>query len=144
MLNARTLRIYIKCRCQYYECLQVNYTTTRVPSHTQNHETNGSIEFLQPYPIVAADALLVNGMAVISVDLSINKHFSEIFFCILKLCYQLVYCCLTWYILVRICIAKCFLNSSKQFHCKATFDSEHTLYLGMHHACNCTAYAKLV
>jgi hypothetical protein len=35
------------------------------PLHAQNDETNGSIEFLQPYPVVAADALLEIGTAVI-------------------------------------------------------------------------------
>jgi hypothetical protein len=35
------------------------------PLHAQNDETNGNIEFLQPYPVVAADALLEIGTAVI-------------------------------------------------------------------------------
>jgi hypothetical protein len=34
--------------------------------HAQNGKTNVSIEFLQPYHIVAADALLENGTSVIS------------------------------------------------------------------------------
>jgi hypothetical protein len=38
-----------------------NYYTQ--PLHAQNDETNGNTEFLQPYPVVEADALLEIGMA---------------------------------------------------------------------------------
>jgi hypothetical protein len=34
-------------------------TTTHEPLHTQNDETNGSVEFLQPYPVVAIDDALL-------------------------------------------------------------------------------------
>jgi hypothetical protein len=37
--------------------------TTHEPLHTQNDETNGNIEFLQPYSVIAADALLEIGTA---------------------------------------------------------------------------------
>jgi hypothetical protein len=40
-------------------------TATHEPLHAQNDETNGNIEFLQPYPVVAADALFEIGTAVI-------------------------------------------------------------------------------
>jgi hypothetical protein len=33
-------------------------TTTHEPHHAQNNETYGNTEFLQPYLLVAADALL--------------------------------------------------------------------------------------
>jgi hypothetical protein len=36
------------------------------PLHMQNDKTNGNIEFLQLYPVVAADALLEISMPVIS------------------------------------------------------------------------------
>jgi hypothetical protein len=45
--------------------------------HAQNDKTNGSIEFEQPYPVVAADALLQIGTAVISAVLSLNDHLSQ-------------------------------------------------------------------
>jgi hypothetical protein len=38
--------------------LHVTQTTTHKPLHAQNEETRGNIEFLQLYPIAAADALL--------------------------------------------------------------------------------------
>jgi hypothetical protein len=77
--------------------LSPNYYT-RTPS-AQNHETNGNIEFLQPYPVVTADVLLEIGTAVISAVVSL---------------------------LVNIRIAKCFTNSSKRFRCKVMFENEHT------------------
>jgi hypothetical protein len=42
--------------------------------HVQNKETDGNIEFLQPYPAATADALLGIGTAVISADLSLSEH----------------------------------------------------------------------
>jgi hypothetical protein len=59
----------------------------------QNDETNGNIELLQPYHIVAADALLENGAAVISAVLSLDEHLSHTnTSCVPKFCYQSVYC----------------------------------------------------
>jgi hypothetical protein len=52
-------------------------TTTHEHLHAQNDETNGNIEFLQPYPVVAADALFEIGTAVISAVLSLDKHLSQ-------------------------------------------------------------------
>jgi hypothetical protein len=43
----------------------------------QNDKVNGSIEFLQPYAVVAADAMLEIGATVISVVLSLDEHLSE-------------------------------------------------------------------
>jgi len=40
-------------------------------------KTNGNIEFLQPYPVVAADALLEIGTAVIPAFLSFDEHLSQ-------------------------------------------------------------------
>jgi hypothetical protein len=37
-------------------------------------ETNGNIEFLQPYPAVSAELLLEFRMAVISAVLSLDEH----------------------------------------------------------------------
>jgi hypothetical protein len=45
--------------------------------YAQNDETNGNIEFLQPYPVVAADALLETGTALNSAVLSLDKHLSQ-------------------------------------------------------------------
>jgi hypothetical protein len=57
------------------------FNLKRNPTHellrAQNDETNGNIEFLQPYPIVAADALLEIGTAVISAVLSLDEHLSQ-------------------------------------------------------------------
>jgi hypothetical protein len=59
-------------------------------------ETNGWIEFLQPYPVVVADTLLEIGMAVISVFLSLDQHLSQTdhFLCsemLLQVCVLLLY-----------------------------------------------------
>jgi hypothetical protein len=63
--------------------------------HAQNDETDGNIEFLQPYPAVAADALLEVGAAVISAVLSLDEHLSQTNTSFVpKFCYQPVYCCL--------------------------------------------------
>jgi hypothetical protein len=70
------------------------------PIQSQNDETNSNIEFLQSYPVVAADALLEIGTAVISAVLSL--------------------------FLVRTRIAKCFTNSNKRFRCEVMFENEHT------------------
>jgi hypothetical protein len=56
--------------------LNATLTTTHGPFSAQNDETNVSIEFLQPYPVVAADALLEIGTTVISAVLSLDKHLS--------------------------------------------------------------------
>jgi hypothetical protein len=50
----------------YTACSSVSLTTTHEALHVQYDKTNGNIEFLQPYPVVAADALLEIGTAVIS------------------------------------------------------------------------------
>jgi hypothetical protein len=47
-------------------------TTTHGPLHAQNDATKGNIEFLQQYPVVAADALLEIGTAAISAVLSLD------------------------------------------------------------------------
>jgi hypothetical protein len=58
----------------------------------KNHETNGNIEFLQPYPVVAADALVEIGTAVISAVLSLDERLLETnSSCVPKFCYQSVY-----------------------------------------------------
>jgi hypothetical protein len=94
-----------------------------------SRKTNGNIKFMQLYPAVAGDTLLEIGTAVISAVLSLNEHLSHTnTTCVLKLFYQLLYCCFIQYFPVRICIAKCFMNSSKQFSCKVMFENEHTFY----------------
>jgi hypothetical protein len=50
------------------------------PLHAQNDETNGNVEFLQPYPVFAADVLLEIGMTVISAILSLVEHLQTIHF----------------------------------------------------------------
>jgi hypothetical protein len=64
--------------------------------------------------------------------------------CVLKLCYQLLYCCLTENFLVRIRIAECFTNSNKQFPCEVMFENEHAVCSWIHHVCTCTAFSKAV
>jgi hypothetical protein len=49
---------------------------TQETLHAKNEETNVNIEFLQPYSIVAADALLEIGTAVISAVLPLNERLS--------------------------------------------------------------------
>jgi hypothetical protein len=41
--------------------------TTHEHLHAQNDKTNGNNEFLQPYPVIATDALLEIDTAAISV-----------------------------------------------------------------------------
>jgi hypothetical protein len=89
-------------------------------------ETNGSIEFLHPYPVIVADALLEIGTAVVSAVSSLDEHLSETnISCVPKFWNQSVYC-LIRYFLVRIRIAKCFTNRSKRFRCEVIFENEHT------------------
>jgi hypothetical protein len=38
--------------------LNATLTTAHEPLNAQNYETNGNVGFLQPHPVVAADALL--------------------------------------------------------------------------------------
>jgi hypothetical protein len=52
-------------------------TITHEPLHIQNDETDVNIEFLQPYPVVAADALLEIGTATISAVLSLDERLSQ-------------------------------------------------------------------
>jgi hypothetical protein len=67
-------------------------------------ETNGNIGFLQPYSVVAADALSEIGTAVISAVLSLDEHLSQTHTsCVPKCCYQSMYCCLIRYIVTTHC-----------------------------------------
>jgi hypothetical protein len=59
--------------------------------------------------------------------------------CVPKFCYQSVYCCLIWYFLVRISIAKYFTNSSKRFWYEVMFENGHTFCSWIHHVRICTA-----
>jgi hypothetical protein len=73
-------------------CFILNATQTHEILHAQNDETNGNIEFLQPYPVVAAAALLEIGTAVISDVLSLDEHMSQSnTSCACKFCYQSVF-----------------------------------------------------
>jgi hypothetical protein len=47
------------------------------PLHTRDDETDGNIKFLQPYPVVAADALIYTSTASTSNDLSLDEHLSQ-------------------------------------------------------------------
>jgi hypothetical protein len=67
--------------------LKCNLPTAREPLHAQNYESNGNIELLQPYPVVAADALHEIGTAVVSAVLSLDEHFSQTNTCAQKVCY---------------------------------------------------------
>jgi hypothetical protein len=48
--------------------------------HAQN-KANGNTDFFQPYPVVAADALLEIIMALISAVFSPDEHFSQTGIC---------------------------------------------------------------
>jgi hypothetical protein len=77
------------------------------------HVTVVGIEFLQPC-LVAADALLENGTAVISAVLSLVERLSRADISYAPKCpYSSVYCGRISYFLVRIRIAKCPTKSSK-------------------------------
>jgi hypothetical protein len=105
--------------------LKRNLTTTHEPLHAQN-ETNGNTEFLQPYSVVAADALFEIGTAVISAVLSLNEILSQTnTFRVPTFCYQSVYCIVRCF-LVGIRIATCFTNSSKRFRCEVMFENVYT------------------
>jgi hypothetical protein len=57
---------------------------THEPHHAQNDETFDNIEFLQPYPVVAADTLPEISTAVISAVSSLDEHLSQTgTFCVL-------------------------------------------------------------
>jgi hypothetical protein len=84
--------------------------------HAQNGETIGNIAFLQPYPIVAVDALLEIGTDVILVALSLDDHLLQTN----TPSRHFVYCCLTRNFLVR----TCFTNSSRRFQCEIMFENE--------------------
>jgi hypothetical protein len=89
------------------QCLATGWTTrVRFPSEA---------ECLQPYPVVAADALLEIGAAVISAVLALDEHLSQTnTSCVSEICYQSI-CCRIRYFLVRIRIAECFTNSRIRF-----------------------------
>jgi hypothetical protein len=62
---------------------------------TQGTDHTGCSIWKAPYPIVAADALLAIGTAVIPTVLSLGKHLSQTNISyVQKCCYQSVYCCL--------------------------------------------------
>jgi hypothetical protein len=67
----------------------VGITVLCKPLHAQKH---GRIEFLQPNPAVAANALLQIGATVISALLSLVEHMSQTDTCCFPKCYHLVYC----------------------------------------------------
>jgi hypothetical protein len=69
-----------------------SYNPTLGPIHPQTEDTNYSIEFKQPCPVVATDALLDIGMVVISAVLSLDDNLLQTnISCALKFCYQSVY-----------------------------------------------------
>jgi hypothetical protein len=99
---------------------------------------------LQPYPVIATDALLEIDTAAISVAWSFHENLSQTnTSCAPKFCYQSLYCCLTRYFLVRIRIVKWFTNSSKRLRCEVTFENERTLCSWIHHVRTCTSFAQL-
>jgi hypothetical protein len=119
---------------------------TYKPLHAQNDETNGSIEFLQPYPVVAAETMLEIGTAVISAVLSLDEQlsqtnsfpFSKILLPIgVLLSYSVPY------FLVRVRIAKCFTNSNKRFQYKVIYGNKQTLCSLIYHVRTCTAFSQL-
>jgi hypothetical protein len=95
------------------------------------------------YWILAADALLEIGTAVILSVSSLDEHLSQTnTSCLPRFCYQSVHWRITRYFLVRIRIAKSFTNSSKRFRCKVMFDNEHKICSWIHHVRICTAFEQ--
>jgi hypothetical protein len=95
------------------------------PSRTKD-EIDSSIELLQPYPIVAADALLeIISTVVISALLLVDKRLSQIVtesrnFVTIR------------HIVVLLVTSvsgdtNCFTSSSKIFRCEVMFENKHTL-----------------
>jgi hypothetical protein len=108
----------------HFKC---NLTTTHETLHALNDETNGNIEFLQPYPVVAADALLEIGTAAITAVLSLHEHLSKAnTSCDQNFCYQSAHYRVIRHFLVKIRIAKCFMSRSKRFRCEVIFETEHS------------------
>jgi hypothetical protein len=88
------------------------------------HKTTKPMEVFNP--VVAADALLEIGTAVISAVLPLDEHLSETnTSCAPKFRYQSVYF-LIGYFLVRIRAAKRFTNSRNRFRCEVMFVSGRT------------------
>jgi hypothetical protein len=81
-----------------------------------------SVEFLHQCPVVAADARLATGTAVISALLSLDHHLSHTSTSrVRKLYYQSVCRCFTQHLPAYTRIAKCFTNSSRRFRCEVMF-----------------------
>jgi hypothetical protein len=55
---------------------ETNLTTTHEPRHSRKNKTNDNSAYMQPYSIVASDAVLDFGTAVITDVLSLDKHLS--------------------------------------------------------------------
>jgi hypothetical protein len=100
-------------------------------------------EFLQPYSVVAAYALLEIGTAVISAVLSLDEPFHR--YLSPKICYQSGYCRLIRYFPVRIRTVSCFTNSSKRFLCEVDllFENEHTFCSWIHHVHTCIKFVQM-
>jgi hypothetical protein len=97
---------------------------------TTERELFLNIEFLQLYPVVAADAMREVRTAVISAVLSLREHWSQRNASCLTKFYQSAYLYLILHFLARIRIAKCFINSSKQLHCEVII--ENTTFFHLH------------
>jgi hypothetical protein len=94
-------------------------TTSHEPLDTQNDESNDSIGFLQPYPVVAADALLEISTSVISAVLSLDEHLSQTnTYCAPKFCFQSVYCCLIRYSLSGYALLNASRTAANDFDAK--------------------------
>jgi hypothetical protein len=98
--------------------------------HAQNDETNGNIEFLQPYHVVTAVVMFEIGTVAISAVLSLVTQTDTS--CVSTFFYQSV-CCLIWYFLVEISIVKFFTNSNERFRYDVMFENEHTFCVWIHH-----------
>jgi hypothetical protein len=60
-----------------YSIWNAALTTTHELLQAQYDETNDNIEFLQPYPVVSANALFEIGTAIISAVFSLDEHFPQ-------------------------------------------------------------------
>jgi hypothetical protein len=119
---------YLKRNSNYY---------TWTPSRTKRRSQ------WQYWILVAVSRCCSWCTAVISAVLSLEKHLSQTnTSCVPKFCHQSMYC-LIRYFLVRICIAKCFTNNSKQFWCEVMFENEQTFCSWIHHVRTCTAFKQL-
>jgi hypothetical protein len=98
---------------------------------------SGNVEFLQPYPVAAADWQFAVGTAVISTILSLDEQLSQTdTSCVQTFCFQSVYYYLVCYFLVRIFIAQCSTSSISYSKVNTRSAREYTILASAQLLCN--------